>query len=88
VSPVEPSIVTDHGNLNEFVFRFNRRGSHSRGLLFYRVLELAVGHDPVRYRDLVANPQPKTATPSPPGARGYPPPSLDRPRADRPWRAL
>jgi hypothetical protein len=31
------------------VFRFNRRGSRSRGLVFYRVLELAVGHDPVRY---------------------------------------
>ena len=37
--------------LNEFCFRFNRRRSRSRGLVFYRVLELAVGHDPVRYRD-------------------------------------
>ena len=27
--------------LDEFVFRFNRRRSRSRGLLFYRVLELA-----------------------------------------------
>ncbi len=27
--------------LNEFVFRFNRRRSRSRGLVFYRVLELA-----------------------------------------------
>src|SRR5262249_25951775 len=35
--------------LNEFCFRFNRRRSRSRGLVFYRVLELAVGHDPVRY---------------------------------------
>ena len=40
--------------LNEFVFRFNRRRSRSRGMVFYRVLELAVGHDPVRYKDLVA----------------------------------
>ncbi|MGH2797933.1 MAG: IS1595 family transposase, partial [Thermoleophilaceae bacterium] len=39
------------GYLNEFVFRFNRRRSRSRGLVFYRVLELAVRHDPVRYRD-------------------------------------
>ncbi len=38
--------------LNEFVFRFNRRRSRSRGLVFYRVLELA-GHEPVRYRDLI-----------------------------------
>ncbi len=36
--------------LNKFVFRFNRRRSRSRGLLFYRVIEFAVGHDPVRYR--------------------------------------
>ncbi len=31
--------------MNEFVFRFNRRRSRSRGLVFYRVLELAVAHD-------------------------------------------
>ena len=71
--------------LDEFVFRFNRRRSRSRGLVFYRVLELAVGHDPVRYRDLVAAPQPKTKPPAPPGQRGHPP-SIERPRAARPWR--
>ena len=32
--------------MNEFVFRFNRRNSRSRGLVFYRVLQLAVDHDP------------------------------------------
>ena len=32
--------------LDEFVFRFNRRGSGSRGLLFYRLLEQAVRVDP------------------------------------------
>ena len=72
--------------LDEFVFRFNRRGSRSRGLVFYRVLELAVAHDPVRYRDLVVNPQPKATPAAPPGARGHPP-TMDRPRAARPWRA-
>ena len=36
--------------LDEFVFRFNRRRSRSRGMLFYRVLELAATHEPVRYR--------------------------------------
>ena len=55
-------------------------------MVFYRVLELAVGHHPVRYRDLVANPQPKRRLPIPPGDRGHPP-SLDRPQAARPWRA-
>ena len=48
--------------LNEFVFRFNRRRSRSRGLVFYRVLELAADHDPVRYRDLIANPRPGSRT--------------------------
>jgi hypothetical protein len=58
--------------LDEFCFRFNRRPSHSRGLVFYRVLELAVGHDPMRYRDLVAAPRPKAKPPAPPGQRGPP----------------
>ena len=71
--------------LDEFTFRFNRRRSRSRGMVFYRVLELAVGHEPVRYRDLVVDPQPKKITPVPPGGGGHPP-SLDRPRAARPWR--
>ena len=71
--------------LNEFVFRFNRRRSRSRGLLFYRLLELAITHEPVRYRDLVANPEPKKTRPLPPSGRGSPP-TLDRPAAGRPWR--
>ena len=71
--------------LNEFVFRFNRRRSRSRGMVFYRLFELAVTHTPVRYRDLVADPKPKRTPPSPPGSRGHPP-SLDRPRAAQPWR--
>jgi len=81
---VEPAHLQSY--LDEFVFRFNRRRSRSRGMLFFRVLELAVAHAPVRYHDLVANSQPKKVTPKPPGSGGHPP-SLDRPRADRPWRA-
>ncbi len=71
--------------LNEFVFRFNRRRSRSRGMVFYRVLELAVGHDPVRYKDLIASQRPRAVPPTPPRTRGHPP-SLDRPPANRPWR--
>ena len=41
--------------MNKFVFRFNRRRSRSRGLLFYRVLELAASHTPVRYQDLIGS---------------------------------
>jgi transposase-like protein len=36
--------------LDEFTFRFNRRSSRSRGLLFYRLLEQAVATSPVTYR--------------------------------------
>src|SRR5690242_20492183 len=50
--------------LDEFVFRFNRRRSASRGLVFYRVLELAAGHDPVRYRNIVAGKRPRRIPPT------------------------
>jgi hypothetical protein len=46
-------------SLNEFVFPFNRRHSRSRGTVFYRVLELATGHEPVAI-----------TTSSPPGSHG------------------
>lgn len=71
--------------LNEFVFRFNRRHSRSRGLVFYRVLELAVAHDPVRYADIVAGRRPRAVPPTPPRAYTHSP-SLDQPPAGRPWR--
>ena len=71
--------------LNEFVFRFNRRRSRSRGMVFYRVLELAVAHDPVRYQDLIASRRPRAVPPLPPLERGHPT-SLQRPPANRPWR--
>ena len=67
------SVDTAHltSYLNEFVFRFNRRRSRSRGMVFYRVLELAVAHDPVRYRDLIVDPTPKMKPPAPPRTRGH-----------------
>jgi transposase-like protein len=71
--------------LNEFVFRFNRRRSRSRGMVFYRVLELAVAHEPVRYHDLIVAQRPRAVPPMPPRRRGRPP-SLERPPANRPWR--
>ncbi len=39
--------------LDEFTFRFNRRRSRARGLLFYRLLQQAVHVKPVPYRQLV-----------------------------------
>jgi predicted RNA-binding Zn-ribbon protein involved in translation (DUF1610 family) len=40
--------------LDEFVFRFNRRTSASRGMLFYRLLEQAVVTTPVTYQHVVS----------------------------------
>lgn len=74
------------GYLNEFAFRFNRRTSRSRGMVFYRVLELAVGHEPVRYQDMIVTRRPRRQPPTPPQTGGRHPPSLDRPVANRPWR--
>lgn len=39
--------------LDEFTFRFNRRRSNARGLLFYRLVEQALNVDSVPYRQLV-----------------------------------
>ena len=41
--------------LDEFVFRFNRRTSKSRGLLFYRLLQQAVTTGPVTYKKVIEN---------------------------------
>ncbi|HEY8953072.1 MAG TPA: IS1595 family transposase [Candidatus Dormibacteraeota bacterium] len=41
--------------LDEFTFRFNRRNSYRRGLLWYRLIQQAVSTDPHPYRDLIAN---------------------------------
>lgn len=39
--------------LDEYTFRFNRRTSNSRGILFHRLVQQAVQVDPVPYRDIV-----------------------------------
>lgn len=80
---VEPAHLPAY--LGEFVFRFNRRTSRSRGLVFLRVLDLAIGGDPVRYRQIVQDRRPRDTPPIPPGATGHPP-SLERPAEHRPWR--
>jgi transposase-like protein len=46
--------------LDEFVFRFNRRTSGSRGMLFYRLLQQAVVNEPVTYQDIVERGQTDT----------------------------
>ena len=39
--------------LDEFTFRFNRRRSRARGLLFYRLLQQSVNTDPHPLADLI-----------------------------------
>lgn len=74
------------GYLDEFVFRFNRRNSASRGLVFFRLLQRAVVSAPVAFTDLVAVPKAKNIAPKPvAGVRGRPG-SLDAPVLYRPWR--
>jgi transposase-like protein len=41
--------------LDEFVFRFNRRTSRSRGLLFRRLLENAMSTPPFTYKSIIKN---------------------------------
>jgi len=40
--------------LDEYAFRFNRRGSKARGLLFYRLMQQAVATDPHPLTELIA----------------------------------
>jgi len=69
--------------LNEFTFRFNRRRSRRRGLLFYRLLEQAIATDPVTYRSLVANPSPTGRRPAHASNPGR---VATVPAVQRPWR--
>ena len=84
------AVEADHlqAYFNEYCFRFNRRHSRARGLLFYRLMQLAVDAPPVTYRQLVVNPQPKTTRPiAPKGSRSQPR-SLASPPVGRPWRQV
>ena len=73
--------------LDEFCFRFNRRSSRSRGLLFYRLLEQSVQAAPRTYRSLVAGTHaPRRSPPVPPPDKRVRCESLAGPSLDRPWR--
>jgi transposase-like protein len=69
--------------LNEFTFRFNRRRSRRRGLLFHRLLEQAVAADPITYHSLIVNPRPTGRRPAIPTSPGR---VAAVPAVDRPWR--
>ena len=44
--------------LDEYTFRYNRRGSRARGMLFYRLLQQSVHVDPVPYKRLIGGKKP------------------------------
>lgn len=73
--------------LDEFTFRFNRRNSRARGLLFYRLLQQSVEATPRTYRSLIASPgRDRRKMPVPPLDKSVHPDSLDQPKLNRPWR--
>ena len=73
--------------LDEFTFRFNRRNSRARGMLFYRLLEQAVQAEPRTYRSLVSESGTgRRDRPPPPPDKRVRPASLAGESLDRPWR--
>lgn len=71
--------------LDEFTFRFNRRTSTTRGLLFLRLLEHAITTRPTPYRALVLEHTPDPR-PRPIAHLKTRPASLAGQPLDRPWR--
>lgn len=80
------SFSMDHieAYLDEFTFRFNRRRSPKRGMLFYRLMTLSAQADPLHYNDIVKNSASKASTP-PTGKRSRPK-SLAITVPGKPWR--
>ena len=73
--------------LDEFVFRFNRRTSHKRGMLFFRLLESALAGHPAPYKHLAVTHRKPLAVPVPPQAPRALPRTLAGPPLERPWRS-
>jgi transposase-like protein len=70
--------------LDEFTFRFNRRRSRARGMLFYRLLDQAGQAPPRTYRSLVVDPSSgRRDPPRPPLEKRVRSASLDGDPVDR-----
>ena len=84
---MQGSVSPEHvqAYFDEWVFRFNRRHSRSRGLLFHTLLRQAVEGQPVTYRSLRKAGRTRPAPQPARGARQLPP-SLDVGRPELPWR--
>jgi len=85
---MQGSVSPEHlqAYFDEWVFRFNRRHSRSRGLLFHTLLRQAVEGQPVTYRSL--RKAGRTRPPPPPAhVVRRRPQSLDVGRPELPWRS-
>jgi len=80
---VQPEHLQEY--LDEFAFRWNRRNTRHRGMVFYRLLQHAVGATPITYDKLAKIHAIPAATPSPPGQRHLPG-TLEATNSHRPWR--
>ncbi|MGB0092865.1 MAG: IS1595 family transposase, partial [Solirubrobacteraceae bacterium] len=84
---LQGSVSPEHlqAYFDEWVFRFNRRHSRSRGLLFYRLMRQAAAGDPLTYREMrkAGRWRPR---PRPPPTAWRSPPSLDVGEVGLPWR--
>ncbi len=71
---------------DEWVFRFNRRKSRSRGRHFQRLLQQAVEGDALTYNELRKARRTRPPPPPPPDRERMRPPSLEREESGLPWR--
>jgi transposase-like protein len=81
---VKPGHLQEY--LDEFTFRWNRRNTRHRGMVFYRLLQHAVAAGPVTYKDLVRVGAPKPTPPVPSGSRVLPGTLEAAGSGRRPWR--
>jgi hypothetical protein len=71
--------------LDEFAFRWNRRRSRNRGMVFYRLLQHAINTDPLTYHSLVHIGTGNPRASHPPGQHRTPG-TLQTTPVTRPWR--
>jgi ISXO2-like transposase domain len=85
---LQGSVSPEHlqAYFDEWIFRFNRRRSRSRGLLSHRLMNQAANGDAITYRDLRKAGRTRPTPPPPPATRSLPP-SLHLGRVGLPSRS-
>lgn len=72
--------------LDEFTFRYNRRNSRYRGMVFYRLLEHALADTPITAKSLVKRRQRVPRASIPPGTKRVHPEGIGLVIEPQPWR--